>query len=118
MAELEQMAELAFSRVERTIEHFYSLRDQRVDNVERALRTIAKEQGIPDRSMVAMMDLAAGEDMPDEPTMFDVVNLITNFANSPQVRNDGGRSILEGAGGSVVSDHAARCGHCQQKVTK
>ncbi len=54
--------------------------------------------------------------MPDDPSMFDVVNLVTNFANSPAVRNDGGRLLLERAGGSVVTDHATRCGHCQQKV--
>lgn len=117
MAELEQMAEIAFGRVEKTIQHFYDLRNQRVDNVERALRAIARERGIPDRSSVALMDLAAGEDMPDDPTMFDVVNLITNFANSPSINRDGGRIILEGAGGAVVTDHAARCSHCQQKVT-
>jgi hypothetical protein len=117
IAEVEAMAELAFSRVERTIAHFYDLRQQKVDNPERALRTLARERGIPTRSMVALLDLAAGEDMPDSPSMFDVVNLVTNFANSPQIRNDGGRTLLEGAGGAVIGDHAARCGHCQQKVT-
>lgn len=116
LAEVEELAQIAFSRAERSIQHFYELREQPVDNVERTLRALAREQGIPDRSMVAMMDLVAGEDMPDSPTMFDVVNLVTNFANSPQIRNDGGRLLLEGAGGSVVSDQANRCGHCKQKV--
>lgn len=116
LKEVEGMAEIAFSRVERSIQHFYDLRQQRVNNPERALRTIGRERGIPERSMGALMDLAAGEDMPDDPSMFDVVNLVTNFANSPAVTRDGGRLILEGAGGSVISDHAARCGHCQQKV--
>lgn len=118
LSELEELAELAFSRAEKSIEHFYSLREMRVDNVERALRTLAREQGIPDRSTMALLDLAASEEVPDEASMFDVVNLVTNFANSPAVKNDGGRSILEAAGGAVISDHAARCGHCQQKVTK
>lgn len=117
MAELEAMARLAFAQAEKDIEHFYSLREERVDNPERAIRRIARERGIPDRSVVAIQDLAAGEDLPDEPTMFDVVNLVTNFANAPQVRNDGGRLLLERAGGAVVSDHASRCGHCLQKVT-
>lgn len=116
MAELEEMAQIAFGRVEEDIRHFYDLREQPVENPERALRTIARERGIPDRSTMALLDLAAGEDLPDEPTMFDVVNLVTNFANSPAISRDGGRLILEGAGGATISDHAARCGHCQQRV--
>lgn len=116
MAEIESMAQIAFGGIERDIAHFYEMRETRVDNPERAIRAMARERGIPDRSAVAIMDLAAGEDLPDDPTMFDVVNLVTNFANSPQVRNDGGRLLLERAGGAVVTDHAARCGHCHQRV--
>lgn len=116
LEELEQMAQVAFGRVEEDIRHFYDLRTQRVENPERAIRTIARERGIPDRSTMALLDLAAGEDLPDDASMFDIVNLITNFANNPAVKNDGGRLILEGAGGATISDHAARCGHCQQKV--
>lgn len=116
LAEMESMAQVAFGRVEASIEAFYEMKNQKVDNVERTLRRIARERSIPDRSMVALMDLAVGEDMPDEASMFDVVNLVTNFANSPAVNRDGGRLILEGAGGAAVADHAARCDHCQQKV--
>jgi hypothetical protein len=116
LAEVESMAQVAFSRVERSIEAFYEMKNQKVDNVERTLRRIARERSIPDRSMVALMDLAVTDDMPEEPSMFDVVNLVTNFANSPSVNRDGGRLILEGAGGAAVADHAARCDHCQQKV--
>ena len=117
LVELEQMAQIAFGNVERDIASFYEMKQQAVDNPERAIRTIARERGIPDRSTMAILDLAAGEDLPDEPSMFDIVNLITNFANSPAISHrDGGRLILEGAGGGVISDHAARCGHCQQKV--
>lgn len=117
LLELEEMAKIAFEQAERDIEHYYDLRNQPVPNPERAIRTIARERNIPTRSTMALIDLAAGEDIPDSPTMFDVLNLVTNFANSPQVRNDGGRTLLEEAAGSVVTDHAARCGHCHQKVT-
>ena len=116
LAELESMARLAFAQAEKSIEHFYDLREQKVDNPERAITALGRERGIPDRSLVQLVELAAGEDMPDNPSMFDVVNLVTNFANAPQVRNDGGRLLLERAGGAVVNDHSARCGHCQQKV--
>lgn len=117
LMELESMARLAFAQAEKDVQHFYELREQRVDNPERAIRAIARERGIPARSTMALIDLAAGEDLPDQPSMFDVVNLITNYANSPAVRNDGGRLILERAGGAVVNDHASRCGHCAQKVS-
>jgi hypothetical protein len=117
LAEVEAMAQRAFSRVESQIEHFYRLREQKVANPERAIRAIARERGIPNRSMTALMDLAAGEGLPDDPSMFDVVNLVTNLANDPRVRNDGGRLLLERAGGAVINDEAARCGHCLQKVS-
>ena len=117
IAEIEEMARLAFGGVESTIAHFYEMREQEVENPERVLRAIARERKIPDRSLVTLLDLAAGEDLPDSPTMFDVVNLVTNLANAPQIRNDGGRLLLERAGGAVVTDHAARCGHCQQRVS-
>lgn len=116
LAELESMAQLAFAQAEKDVEHFYELRNQPVDNPERAITAIARERGIPNRSTMAILQLAAGEDLPDDPSMFDVVNLITNYANAPAVNRDGGRLILERAGGAVVSDHASRCGHCQQKV--
>jgi hypothetical protein len=117
MEELEELARIAFGRVEKSIEHFYDMKSQKVANVERTIRTIARERGIPDRSTIALIDLAASDDMPDDPSMFDVVNLVTNFANSPSFANrDGGRLILEGAGGSTISDHASRCGHCTQKI--
>lgn len=117
LAEVEQMARVAFGRVEQSIQHFYDMRSQRVTNPERAIRTLAVERGLPDRSTMALIDLARGEDLPDEPSMFDVVNLVTNYANSPAVRNDGGRLLLERAGGAAVADSASRCGHCNQKVT-
>ncbi len=117
LAELEGMARLAFAQAEKDVEHFYEMRNQPVANPERAITQLARERGIPQRSTMAILELAASEDMPDDPSMFDVVNLVTNFANSPQIRNDGGRLLLERAGGATVSDNATRCGHCTQRVT-
>lgn len=112
LAEFEQLAERAFSRVEEGIKHYYDLRTIKVDNPERTIRRIASEGGLPDRSMVHLMHLAPSSALPDSPTMFDVMNLVTNLANSPALRRDGGRVLLERVGGSVVADHAARCKHC------
>jgi hypothetical protein len=116
LADLEAQAQRAFSRVEQQMEHFYNLRNQPVDNPERALVRLAAERNLPQRSLRALLDSAPSEALPDRPSMFDVTNLITNLANSPSVRNDGGRLLLERAGGAIVVDEAARCGHCQQKV--
>lgn len=114
LAELEGMAQQAFAAAEANIAHFYDLRNNPVENPERALRAIARERGIPNRSLVNMLDLVpAGGIMPERPTEFDIVNLVTNLANRASVRNDGGRLLLERAGGGVVADHAARCSHCQ-----
>jgi hypothetical protein len=113
MAQLEIEAERAFSRVERSIEHFYNLRSQPVENPERVLRRLAEERGIPTRSLGRLETLAPTL---EAPTMFDITNLVTNLANSPSMRNDGGRLILERAGGAVINDEAIRCEHCQQRV--
>jgi predicted RNase H-like HicB family nuclease len=117
MAELEAAAELAFSRVERQIAHLYELREEPVPNPERELRVLARERKIPDRTATALLDLATSEALPDNPTRFDLVNLVTNLANSPLIVNDGGRRLLEVAGGAVVVDAEHRCGHCRQRTT-
>lgn len=113
LADLNAQAERAFSQVENDIEHFYRLREQKVNNPERVLIRTARERGIPERSLQAALALAPSGALPDHPSMFDITNLITNLANSPNMRNDGGRLILERAGGSLVNDEAPRCPHCQ-----
>lgn len=115
LADINAKAELAFSRVEREMEHFYNMRDTRVENPERRLRAIARERGIPDRSLMRMLD-SAPEALGDSPSEFDVVNHLTNAANHSAVRNDGGRLLLERAGGAVVNDHAARCSRCHHAL--
>lgn len=114
LAEFEALAQRVMTRLDSQIEALYDLKRQRVDNPERALAAIAREQDIPARSLLALVQLAAGDDLPDQPTMFDVVNLITNLANG--LDKPGPRRKLERAAGAVVGDHAARCGHCQSKV--
>lgn len=111
------MCERAFTQAEQGISHFYDLREQRVNNPERVLRQMARERGLPNRSLNHLLDLAPTEALPSDPSMFDLTNLVTNLANnSTLVRNDGGRQLLERVGGGVINDHAARCGHCNQQV--
>ncbi len=113
LAEFEALAERAFSRVEDQIAAFYELRSLRADNPERMLHALATEQRIPARSLDLL--LAAAPAL-ENPTEFDVINLVTNLANSPDLTNEGGRMLLERAGGAYVAEHAARCGQCQQRL--
>lgn len=118
LAELEAQADRAFSRVEDQIRAFYDLREEKVERVERTVMAIASERKIPERTTRRLLHLASSEALPDDPTMFDLVNLITNTANDAGIKNDGGRLILENAGGAVISAHEARCGHCRQRVAE
>ena len=116
LSELEAAAERAFSRVEDQIRAFYDLREQRVEHPERALLAIAAERKIPERTTTRLLRLASSDALPDDPSMFDIVNLVTNTANDGAIHNDGGRLILENAGGALVAAHEARCAHCQHRV--
>lgn len=106
--ELERQAQLAFARVEHEVAAFYEMRNVAVDNPERVIARIAREQGMSDRVRIRLIERAAEI---ENPSMFDVVNLVTNAANDPRVKPNL-RSQLMGIGGAVVTDTHSRCGHC------
>jgi hypothetical protein len=110
--ELERQAQQAFAAVEHQVEAFYRMREERVDNPERTLARLAGENGISDRTRLRLVERAAAI---DNPTMFDLVNLVTNAANEPGV-SPRLRSQLQRVGGTVVTQHHARCGHCQSRL--
>lgn len=122
LAELEMAAERAFSQVEEQIEHFYGLRAQRIEgDVTQAVMRTAAERGLPDRTAMALSrrvpELLNAEVLGHDPSMFDVVNLITNQANHPDLRRRRGpRRALELAGGSLVREVHDRCGTCHQTL--
>ena len=122
LQELEFAARRAFERVERDMEHFYAMRDERVEHPERVIARIAQEHGLSDRLRIALIDavpsmeLAAGED--GEASMFDLVNLITNMANNPAVTRQGTRRSLQSLGGTISSQHTERCRSCASKLTR
>lgn len=111
--ELEQMAQLAFAKVEEDLVHFYALREQVVDQPERMMARLARERNLSDRIRLQLVDAVPMIVQPGQPvTMFDLVNLATNQANNPEHRQAGIRRQLERFGGSV-SDHVAqRCITC------
>lgn len=113
LAELEAMAERAFSRQEAEIAHFYDLRNQRVTDPTQTINRLARERGVSDRIRLALVDLVPT--LPEEPSLFDVLNLMTNFANRPGLAG-GARMELEAAAGRIVQDDAARCNSCHQHI--
>jgi hypothetical protein len=119
LAEFEAIADRAFRRVESDISAFYDLRTRRVENPERTLIRMAEERGLPDRTILRLVDRipALTNETGGVITEFDLVNLMTNQANDPGIRRRAGaRRALELAGGAIVTEHAERCGHCQSKL--
>ncbi len=123
LAELELAAERAFSQVEDQIAHFYEMREHRIEgDLTQAVIRVAQERGLPDRTAMALSrrvpDQLNAESLGHEPTQFDLVNLITNEANNPALRNRRGpRAQLEAAGGALVHEQQARCGSCHQVIS-
>jgi hypothetical protein len=114
LASLEENARIAFERVEAEIGAFYDLRNVPVENPERTLHRLAEEQGLSAAMTVRIAERIPAE-VEGDATMFDIVNLLTNEANNLRVKPRM-RSLLQGIGGQVVTEHAARCGHCQARL--
>lgn len=108
----EAMADRAFRRVEKSIESFYGMRGKRVANPERDLMRIADEEGISTRILDYFLSAAPALDDPSE---FDLVNLITNLANDSKVKAGPSRK-LQRIGGNLVTQHTERCNQCRAKL--
>lgn len=110
----------AVDSLEQEIQHYYSLREERLgDDPTGTLRRFALEQGLPNRTVGNLEDLVPSlGDNPAEATVFDLVNLMTNQANNPDIdyRSSTHRN-LQRAGGGVVTDHAERCGTCHSRLS-
>jgi hypothetical protein len=117
---LEGEARRAMGRVEADIQAYYDLRTHALPADPAVyLRRIAKDMGFPDRSvahleaMLPTLEPANGEFL----TEWDIVNLLTNEANAPDLAHSRGpRSHLQRAGGSLVRDHARRCSSCHHRI--
>jgi len=106
----------ALDRVDADIRSFYDMRSQKV-GADRtgALRRIALEAGLSERvvgSLENALPSRLNED--EEATMFDFVNLMTNWANMSPTSTHARR--LQTAGGSLVNDHTARCSACHHRL--
>lgn len=119
LAELETMAQRAMGQVEDKIRAFYELREERVEgDVTQRVIQVARERGLPDRTAHRLATRVPEiTDDDGRATMFDVVNLITNAANAPELATSAARRrTLEMAGGVLVDEHHARCSHCQRSL--
>lgn len=114
LSELESMAEVAFARQEQQIEHFYNLRNERVDDPAGTINRLARERGLSARVRLHLIDLIPT--LPEQPSMFDIVNMLSNTANDRNILG-GTRMALESASGQIIADDAARCGNCHQVVS-
>ena len=116
---LESNAWDAFSRVDNDIRSFYDLRSQRVLNPEQTLIRIAGEQGVSDRILANLLrELPEYTDDHNEATVFDLVNLVTNYANVGSMTNRfSSRRGLEAIGGDLINDHASRCPNCLSRLS-
>ena len=118
MEQFADAADNALIETRRRIEEFYSLRDDRLAHPERTLVRIAQEQKINPaltRELLEGLPQYLADD--GTATMFDLVNAVTNLANSPSIAHKAGlRQSIEAIGGNIVYDHAARCDHCQSRL--
>lgn len=111
----------AVDRLEADIQAYYDLRNQPVgDDPTGAMRRIGRERGLPARTLGILEDMvpAMVTEANGNPTMFDVVNVITNLANNPSYRRDSTTVRgLQQTGGTVVHEHGSRCGTCHSRIT-
>lgn len=108
----------AVDSLEEEIQHFYATREQRLgEDPTGTLRRLAQEQGLPARQIGHLEDLIPTLEDPVNATLFDLVNLMTNQANNPEidVRSSTHRN-LQRAGGGVVAEHSERCSACHRIV--
>ena len=122
LAELEAVAERAFSSLERDIAHFYDLRNRPVDNPERTLSRMAVESKLSERLRFRIIDrvptiaAAKGHDGASI-SEFDLANLVTNTANDPTITQWGAIRKLQLFGGAIVRTQVERCGSCASKLS-
>ncbi len=119
VVEFESMARRAFNRVDDAMTALDHLRDQPVHDFTQAVIRVGQEYELNER---VVMDMAARAPafIPDgqTATMFDVIDLVTNEANNPAIRNRMNvRHQLERAGGHVAIDPASRCDKCESRLT-
>ncbi len=118
LASLEEMAQVAFGRVESDIQAFYDMRNVTVEHPAMVLARMGREQGISENRLMHIIEgLPEYLDENGRCTQFDLVNILTNEANNPNLVNRfQAMRTLQQAGGNIAFEHATRCGTCQSRL--
>lgn len=119
LAEYRNEVQVALDHTVDDMAHLYDLRSQPItDDATGLFRKIALEYDLPARTVGKMEDR-----LPDallqvgEPTLFDFANHLANQANDPDFKfKYNVRRALEQAGGTMITDHAARCERCHSRL--
>jgi hypothetical protein len=113
--QMESAAQQAFDMAQPAIDQFYELRDHPVrGDLTQMVARVASDVGLSD-ARVRSLALRAPEisrEAGREPTVFDVVNLVTNEANAPDIQPAARRQLIR-AGGVIAAEHGERCAACQ-----
>jgi hypothetical protein len=120
LAMLEASARIGYDMIGAEIESFYAMRDEAIDkDVTGVLRRVAQDAGLPDRTVGALEDHLPGIALAgDEPSMFDLINTITNLANHESLANRRApRRQLQVAGGGIIGSHTERCNLCHRSLS-
>jgi hypothetical protein len=117
---LEASARIGYDMIGAEIESFYAMRSEGIDkDVTGVLRRVAQDAGLADRTVSSLEDhLASIAPAGDEPSMFDLINTITNLANHESLENRRApRRQLQMAGGSIIGSHTERCNLCHRSLS-
>ena len=119
LVEFESMARRAFNRVDDAMASLDDLHNQPVHDLTQALVRVGQEYELPERVILDMTARAPEFLNGQDPTMFTVVDMVTNEANNPAIRNRlGVRHQLEQVGGHVAIDPASRCDKCESRLNQ
>lgn len=116
--EMENLCQVIWGRMDHTIEEFYKLRDQKIEDktADTVMRRLISEHNLPIRGERFDAVIESATNLED-PTMFDMVNIITHEANNPDLDNNPAqRRRLEVAGGNIMGTYVERCSHCQSRL--
>ena len=98
LVEFESMARRAFSRVDASMHALDDLHNQPVHDLTQALVRVGQEYELPERIILDMTARAPAFLNGQDPTLFTVVDMVTNEANNPAIRNRSGGPASIGAG--------------------
>jgi len=113
LSEIEEKAQMLMGGLEARLSTYAATTDLSIPgNAESFIRQVGKERGLSSKTIMAVLQLAPL--LPENPTMYDVMNLFTFVANEATTVKT--RNALQELGGLLASsaeDHTHRCDKCE-----